>query len=761
MNYAKNYLNFINGRYASEGVRITAGIVIPSLALYFLDALPMGLVMSFGALCVSVADTPGAARHRINGMLATCLLVTVLSIGIHFCAPYSWLLAIFIPLSGFVFSMLTVYGTRSSAVGIAALLMIVLSFNIQQMGINIWVHAAYTMAGGIWYILYSLALYRLRPYKFIQQVLGDYIMEVGHYLRTRACLYDAQPDYEKINEQLLHQQVQVENQQNLLSELLFNTRTIVKESTRTGRVLIKIYLEVADFFESVMTSYQHYPDLHREFDGTGILEKIGQIAGQLAQELDHVGLAIKSGHAPEFDQNIIRQLDATMAHFEQLRHEHMKQKGNPQAFVSLGRILRNLQDIQERLLTLQQYSTYNVDVKKGETNKNIYRQFVPKTDLRPALFFSNLHFGSNIFRHALRMALALLAGYLVSLFFKVDRGYWILLTIVVILKPAYSLSKQRNYDRLIGTALGIGIGFLIVLFIKNATVLLLLMILFMMVCYSFIRTNYFVSVLFMTPYLLLFFHLLYPYNINEIIVERLVDTAIGSVIALVASLFLVPAWESNAIKMLMVTMLKVNERYYGLIAASFCSPGPVNAEQVKVLRKETMVALANLSDAFNRMLSEPRRFRLGAKYIHRFVVLNQSLVSHLATLSYFLQAKKINYRSPDLLPVSQQTQLYFKNSMELLQPSGAAELVPDKAPLRKVNDAVAQLIQKRTAELAAGQMETPTKRLLIETQSVTDQFNYIHADAAAMHKVVQRYLQSLKENSNDSLLKNPLSLLDV
>jgi len=84
MNYAKKYLNFINGRYASEGIRITCGVVVPSLVMNFFWELPVGLTMSFGAvgltmsfgaLCVSVADTPGAPRHRINGMLATCFLL--------------------------------------------------------------------------------------------------------------------------------------------------------------------------------------------------------------------------------------------------------------------------------------------------------------------------------------------------------------------------------------------------------------------------------------------------------------------------------------------------------------------------------------------------------------------------------------------------------------------------------------------------------------------------------------------------------------
>ena len=760
MHYTKKYINFINGRYASEGIRITAGIIAPSLIMNAFGMLPTGLIMSFGALCVSVADTPGAARHRINGMLATSLLVAVLSIITHYVAVQPVLLGVMLTLAGFVFSMFTVYGVRSAAVGIAALLMIVLSLQSPPHGKDIWIHAGYTLAGGSWYMLYSLVLYRLRPYKFIQQVLGDYVQDVAMYLRSRGALYAGNPDYDKINERLMQQQISAETHQNLLGDLLFNTRRIIKESTHTGRVLIKIYMDVAELFESVMTTYQDYQILHQQFDDTGILEDYRRIILSLSDELEEIGIAIKSGIDSQPLAATATLIEKAKGHFEQLRQSHMKDD-KVEDFVSLGRILRNLQDMNERLNSLHRYTTYEVDLKKGESNAKIYEGFVERVSLRPSLFINNLNFNSNIFRHALRMALALLVGYIVSLFFKVDRGYWILLTIVVILKPAYSLSKKRNYDRLIGTASGIVIGMLILFVLKNDNVLLGLMLFFMAGSYTFMRTNYFMSVLLMTPYLLIFFHLLYPYDLRELMIDRLVDTSIGSVIAFIASLFLVPAWESAAIRTQMVKMIEANDKYYSLVAGSFCSSGPFNADQIKIARKETMVALANLSDAFTRMLSEPKRFRQGIKNIHRFVVLNHNLTAHLATLSYFLQAKQNPFRSADLLPVTQQTRLHFSNSIKLLNEQEGDLVKPDISYLRKVNELLSVLVEKRKAEVAQGELETPTKRIMVDSKSVIDQFNYIFSDAAAITKISSDYNKEMDETPKSSLLRNPLEILNV
>jgi uncharacterized membrane protein (TIGR01666 family) len=761
MNYAKKYLNFINGRYAAEGIRITGGIIAPSLLLNAFGHLTIGLVMSFGALCVSVADTPGAVRHRVNGMLATCFLVAVLAVITPLVANNPLLLGALLVVAGFIFSMFTVYGVRSSAVGIAALIIIILSLQAPPHGKDIWVNAGYTLVGGVWYMLYSLILYRLRPYKFIQQVLGDYVSDVSQYLRSRGDFYADHPDYEKVNEALLQKQIKVEHQQNLLSDLFFNTRKIMKESTQTGRVLVKIYLEVAELFESIMTSFQDYRLLHQQFDETGILHDYEQLIFSLSDELEEIALAIKSGNDSQPNNRTKKLLQKTKEHFADLRQNHMDEH-RVEHFVSLGRILRNLEDMAEKVKSLHGLSTYEIEVDKEEANAGIYKKFSVDTSMRPSLFINNLNFKSNIFRHALRMALALLAGYIVSLFFKVDRGYWILLTIVVILKPAYSLSKQRNYDRLIGTACGIIAGMLILFTFKNDTLLLLLMILMMVGTYSFMRTNYFLSVLFMTPYLLLFFHLLYPYNLNELIVDRIVDTAIGSGIALVFSLFLVPVWEADAIKDAMVKMVEANDKFYGLVAGSFSSSGSFNTDQIKIARKESMVALANLSDAFTRMLNEPKRFRYGTKEIHQFVVLNHDMASHLATLSYFLVARGNPYRSSDLLAVTKQTRVHFSNAVKVLKEVNADELVPaDKTALRHVNDGLALLLEKRREEVAKGNLETPTKRLLVDSKSVIDQFNFVYNDAASILRVINEYNKIMNEQKKGSLLRNPLEILDV
>ena len=732
VDYRKQYQSFINGRYLAEGVRMTAGILLPSFLMSYFGMLSTGIVISVGALCVSATDNPGPVQYRVNGMLICSLLTFSISVFVHYTAASPTLLGFVIPVFGFVFSMLGIYGARSSSIGIASLLIMVLCLQTPLHGAAIWWNGLYILTGGTWYLVYSLTLYRLRPYKIIQQVSGDFIQAVASYLKTRAGFYGKDPDYEKIYQSFLQQQVHIHQQQILLNELLFKTRTIAKETTHTGRVLLKLYLDVSDLLENIMTSYQDYRVLHSHFDDTGILQEYQQHIISLADELELIGISVKSGLPSTSYQQNLKAIQQTREHFERMRLEYMKDE-NVDSFISLGRILNNIQDLADKIESLHHYTSYDRKIRKLQTAITDPGLYMESQDIRPSLFFNNLNFSSNIFRHSLRVSLALLLGYIISLFINIGHSYWILLTIVVILKPAYSLTKQRNSDRLIGTFLGILTGALILYLVKNNTVLLVIMIFFMTGSYAFIRTNYFASVFLMTPYLVIFFHLLYPNDLRTVLTDRVLDTAIGSAIGFLASIFIVPAWEHNTIKSLMINMLEVNKKYFSLIANAFTTDTTLDESKAKPARREVLVSLANLSDAFTRMLSEPKRFQKGTESIHRFVVLSHMFTSHLATLSYFLSSGRNKYRSESLLPVIDNTVLHLSNSIDCLN-SQASLTKPDKGPLKVLNEYAGNLLEQRKDEISRGQLETPTKKLLVEVKSVTDQFNYIYSIAADISK---------------------------
>ncbi|MBC7867559.1 MAG: FUSC family protein, partial [Gloeobacteraceae cyanobacterium ES-bin-316] len=499
-----------------------------------------------------------------------------------------------------------------------------------------------------------------------------------------------------------------------------------------------ISLELADLYESVMTTYQQYSFMHEHFDKTGILQSYQKIIYQLSAEMEEISLAIKSGFssAPKNDTRELVVNNRKL--FERLRQDYMKDE-NVENFVSLGRIQGNLEAIAEKVNQMHLFTSYEVTFKNEKKVSPVFGGVLATQDLRPSLLISNLHFGSNIFRHSIRVALALLVGYIVSLLFKADHGYWILLTIIVILKPAYSLSKRRNSDRLIGTVAGIAVGVLILFFFKNQAVLWVILVILMGGSYMFLRTNYFLSVLLMTTYLLIFFQYAYPGNIGEIAQERLIDTVIGSAIAFFASFFIIPAWEKNGIRAYMIQMLEANKAYFTSIASYFVTLQPVDEAQLKSARRELLITLANLSDAFTRMLSEPKKYQQDVQHIHRFVSINHAIIAHLASLSYLLQKEKNSFRSADLQQVIEAVEIYFDNAINILSAQADLTKQANNDGLKKLNEQMQVLLQARKIEIAAGNLETNTKAALVESKSVIDQFNFIHSNAAVLCKIVKEH----------------------
>ena len=720
MDYVRQYKRFINSHYLNGAIRITAGITLPAVLLGFFNNLSAGIVLSIGAMCVANTDTPGPIHHRRNGMIACVLIIFAVTLLTGLASGSAVMTGLLVVVFCFLFSLISIYGNRASSIGVNALLVMVLNLDRHQQGWHILINAAYVLAGGVWYTVLSLLLYSFRPYKLVQQALGDCVQATADYLRIKASFYSRDVDYDKSYRQLLDSQITIQEKQDLLRELIFKSRKIVQESTHTGRILMMIFLDIVDLFERIMTSQQDYRLLHQFFDDSGLMEECRLLILDLATELDGIGLAIMSGK-PSVDRPTLS------TRIRQLRELLDRYRPGPatagppnsaagaansaapaEGFVDLGNILDSIQDINDRLHVLHGFTTYDRKLSRNFNTELNVEEFVAHQDMDRGLIIDNLTLDSNIFRHSLRVSIATLAGYIISLFLPFGHGYWILLTIIVILKPSYSLSKKRNIQRLMGTLGGALAGLLLIEFVRDRNVLFVLMILFMCGTYFFIRTNYLVSVTIMTPYVLLLFYLLYPTGFHSVISDRVIDTLIGSGLAFLASIAIIPNWEHEKAIDFMTAALRTNIDYFRDVAVAFLGR-PASVQQYKLSRKHAFVALANLSDAFGRMLSEPQRQQKKITEMHQFVVSNHMLTSYIATLAYYMDPLAVKYADPALQPVVDDITLRLESSVDILE---------NRQPSRAEAGATPQ----------PGLIGTGTIRgnwLAAELQPVADQFGFI------------------------------------
>lgn len=748
MDYIREYKSFINSHKLSGAVRIVAGITLPAILLGYFNNLSIGIAVSLGAMCVGNTDNPGPIHHRRNGMIACVIIIFIVSLLTGVAAGSRLLTGVLVFVFCFVFSMIGVYGARASSIGVNALLVMVLSLDRSLPGWQSFINAVFILAGGVWYTVLSLLLYSFRPYKLVQQAMGECVEATADYLRIKASFYARDPDYDKSYQQLVDRQVDLHEKQELLRELLFKGRNIVRESTHRGRVLTMIFLDIVDLFERVMTSQQDYPMLHETFDESGLLEEFRQLILEMAVELDEIGIAIKAGKPSVETTHLSNRIRRLRASFVQYRDLHRTAE-NVEAFIGLRQILESIEDIGDRMHTLHGYTTYDRHLSKDSHPPVDYELFISHQDVDKKLVFENFNLRSNIFRHSLRMGIATVIGYIIPSIIgaivpgwrAIGHGYWILLTIIVIIKPAYTLTKRRNFQRLMGTLAGGLAGLLILYFIHDRNVLFVLMILFMIGTYVFIRTNYLICVTLMTPYVLLLFHLLFPSDFRAILTDRVIDTAIGSAIAFIANIFIMPSWEREQIGDHMVKIIEANAAYFRDVAGAFLGR-PVGVTQYKLSRKKAFVALANLTDAFGRILSEPRgRGQDQSGRMHQFVVSNHMLTSHIATLAYYVspatQADTLTYEPVvgEIAARLENTTRWLKGEVAVGEDITVAVPIPAREGLRMLNDRMNELVERRRAELDQGMTESATRKQLSAFKPIVDQFNFIDKVSVNIEKL--------------------------
>ncbi|NOW97388.1 FUSC family membrane protein [Mucilaginibacter sp. SG564] len=654
--------SFFYSQYFSDGLRITAGILLPSLILLEFNLFDLGLTFSLGALCICVIDNPGPVTHKRNSMAIGNLCLFLVAAITGFARLNLYTLGLEITLFSFLFSMFTVYGNRAASVGTCSLLIMIFMMDKAQPPGNVLWYSATILVGGLWYMAFSLIFFGIRPYRAAQQALGENVADIAKFLRIKADFYLPEKDIDDNYRKLVSQQIQVSQHQDAVRELLFKSRVLVKESTGASRILVLTFVDLVDMFEQIMATHYDYSEIRERFKDTGILNEIARILQHMADEVDEIAYMVLSNarnrHVTDFNLELEKL---------KLKIDDIGKNNQETSNLVLKKILINLRDLGDSINNIYNYYHSKTAPKSTELRGDVeYSQFVTHQDYAPHIFFDNFTLDSGAFKHALRVSLVCLAGFITAK--TVAQGhhsYWVLLTIIVILKPGFSLSKQRNYQRLIGTICGGIIGILILTFIPDNTAQFIFLIVFMIGTYSFSRLNYVVSVIFMTPFVLILFKFL-GVGLLNVAQERILDTFIGSSIAFIASYLIFPTWEFDQIQETLRDVVVANINYLITIAESLS--GKITGTTIyKLARKDVYVKSANLSAAFERMTSEPKSKQRKVKEVHKFVVLNHILSSYIANIASGLVKKESQLPHTEALKLVKKSISVLNESNKKLQ----------------------------------------------------------------------------------------------
>ncbi|HBX54132.1 MAG TPA: TIGR01666 family membrane protein, partial [Pseudomonas sp.] len=116
-----------------------------------------------------------------------------------------------------------------------------------------------------------------------------------------------------------------------------------------------------------------------------------------------------------------------------------------------------------------------------------------------------------------------------------------------------------------------------------------------------------------------------------LIVPRLIDTLLGSLIAGLAVFLILPDWQGRRLNRVVANTLSCNSTYLRQIIQQYAS-GKRDDLAYRLARRNAHNADAALSTTLGNMLMEPGHFRKEADIGFRFLVLSHTLLSYLSGL---------------------------------------------------------------------------------------------------------------------------------
>lgn len=308
---------------------------------------------------------------------------------------------------------------------------------------------------------------------------------------------------------------------------------------------------------------------------------------------------------------------------------------------------------------------------------------LPARDLLVTLRAS-LGTSSEAGRHAIRLAAVTGLAEVIAQAAELAHGYWVALTVLIVLRPDYSSTLYRGLQRAGGTLLGAGLGVATVLLGHIGSWALLAGLgVSLLAAYAVLTVNYLFFAIFLTDFVVVLLALL-GLPADQTALDRLAGTFIGAALAMLAYL-LWPTWERTSASEKFARLFLAQGRFTGGLLSGY---GRADAETARASRARKLAARRARADAeasADRLADEPDRRPVSRE-------LAQALVSsghRLALACLALEAAADEQQAAGQQETAQQE-------------TGQQRAGPDRVTLDRLADAVRQ---------ATGQLAEALRRL--------------------------------------------------
>jgi uncharacterized membrane protein YccC len=584
----------LQGALHIDRSKITAGKAIRSIIPYAL-ALAIGVetghvlegvLLAAGAALLGAVGLTFTHRARVRTLLLACLGIALSAFIGTITGNIPWLAILLIGIWGFGAGLLVAISQPAMIIGLQSTLALIIFSHYATDPAHAALEAALLFCGALLQALFALIPIPLEKTSAERSALSAVYSTLADYA--------AYPTDEEIAGQLRNALQQAHT-------TLFDTDL----HSRQGQTFFGLLEQAEHIRLTIILLTKLRQILERDASLERSLEYLDQVLQAASNELLEIARELKSVrrllHRPGAHQELKQALMA-------LRKEASTRASD----VNLQRILRYCEALHAQLHTAhtlarawrsrQQPLPIQVHV---PTQKRLRLHNIQ------AMLRANLTFRSTAFRHAIRLGVALVIAsvleHLIPL--PLERGYWIPLTVLLILRPDFSSTFTRGVARFLGTLLGVVLtSLLIALIAPSQSLLVILAIVTAYMAFSLLYANYALFSVFITMEVIFLLSFVLPQPIT-LAYARAIATAIGGVLALVLYM-LWPSWERSRLSDNLANRLDALRSYLDAVLSALADPNAYDNPTIYNRRMNSLLARSNAEASLQNALREPKGHRV-------------------------------------------------------------------------------------------------------------------------------------------------------
>ncbi|KAA8706550.1 MULTISPECIES: YccS family putative transporter [Pseudomonas] len=611
----------------SYSVRVFIALTGSMALCWYQDEMSLLIPLFLGIIASALAETDDSWQGRLNALAVTLVCFSVAALSVELLFPYPWIFAIAIALASFCLTMLGALGERYGAIASATLILSVYTMiGVDQRGgavTDFWHEPLLLVAGAAWYGALSVLWQAMFSNQPVQQSLARLFRELGRYLKLKSSLFEPirQLDVEARRLELAQQNGRVVAALNAAKEIILHRVGNGRPGSKVSRYL-KLYFLAQDIHERASSSHYPYNALAEAFFHSDVLFRCQRLLRQQGKACQALAESIQLRQPFVYDASFAEALGDLNASLE-----HLRIQSNP----AWRGLLRSLRALAANLSTLDRLlsDASNPDSLADASDSSLLDRSPRNLKEMWTRLRTQLTPTSLLFRHALRLPLALSVGYGMVHLIHPSQGYWIILTTLFVCQPNYGATRRKLGQRIIGTAIGLTVAWALFDLFPSPLVQSMFAIAAGLVFFINRTTRYTLATAAITLMVLFCFN-----QVGDgygLFLPRLFDTLLGSLIAGLAVFLFLPDWQGRRLNKVLANTLTCNSIYLRQIMQQYAA-GKSDDLAYRLARRNAHNADAALSTTLANMLMEPGHFRKEADVGFRFLVLSHTLLSYLSGL---------------------------------------------------------------------------------------------------------------------------------